>query len=196
MKKKWLAVVPALALVATPLHLQQAEAASENEVVQSAEIPPELKPILDVASEHQPTLQQGSASIEVELVQVKLSHFGFDTNVDGLFGPNTSEQVRAFQSEHELAVDGIVGVNTWTELLHEERKDQFTVEYAIQLAEQELDNDDLVFSSNGELHEDSDGQTYYHLRAQSQDLIDGGGTGTVGFYNVYNNGDVVETDPK
>jgi peptidoglycan hydrolase-like protein with peptidoglycan-binding domain len=37
--------------------------------------------------------------------------------VDGLFGPKTKERVRRFQANENLAVDGIVGRNTWTALL-------------------------------------------------------------------------------
>jgi peptidoglycan hydrolase-like protein with peptidoglycan-binding domain len=37
--------------------------------------------------------------------------------VDGIFGPKTEERVRLFQGNEDLAVDGIVGVNTWTKLL-------------------------------------------------------------------------------
>ena len=72
----------------------------------------------------------------------------------------------------------------------------FTVEAAITYAEIALDNDDLVFSSNGVCHKNSDGKVFYSLKAQSQDLIDDGGTGTVGFYDVYYNGNVVESKPR
>jgi peptidoglycan hydrolase-like protein with peptidoglycan-binding domain len=37
--------------------------------------------------------------------------------VDGLFGPQTDHQVRQFQANENLAVDGVVGTNTWTALL-------------------------------------------------------------------------------
>lgn len=107
MKKKWLAVVPAVALVAAPLFNQTVDAASEDETVQKEEL--------------------------------------------------------------------------------------FTVEDAITYAELALDNDDLVFSSDGVRHKNSDGNVFYSLRAQSQDYMDDGGTGTVGFYDVYQNGDVVES---
>ncbi|MGG3661971.1 hypothetical protein [Bacillus gobiensis] len=92
MKKKWLAVIPAVALVVAPLSFQTV-AASDNGSIQISELPPELEPILNVAPEHQPTLQQGSAGIEVEFVQVTLNHAGFETEVDGLFGVQTDEQV-------------------------------------------------------------------------------------------------------
>jgi peptidoglycan hydrolase-like protein with peptidoglycan-binding domain len=196
MKKKWLVAIPAIALLASPLPFQTADASSENKSVQMSELPPELEPILNVAPEHQPTLQQGSTGIEVEFVQVTLNDSGFETEVDGLFGAQTDEQVRQFQSEHGLAVDGIVGVETWTAMFNEHQEVIFPVEKAITYAEEALDNDDLVFSSDGVLHKDSDGKVFYSLKAQSQDLIDGGGTGTVGFYDVYQNGDVVESKPR
>lgn len=37
--------------------------------------------------------------------------------VDGLFGPVTDQRVRQFQTTEKLAVDGIVGKNTWAALL-------------------------------------------------------------------------------
>jgi peptidoglycan hydrolase-like protein with peptidoglycan-binding domain len=37
--------------------------------------------------------------------------------VDGVFGPKTEERVRWFQGNEGLAVDGVVGTDTWTTLL-------------------------------------------------------------------------------
>ncbi|MGG3703791.1 peptidoglycan-binding domain-containing protein [Priestia megaterium] len=196
MKKKWLVAITATALVASPLSFQTVDASSKNESAQTSELPPELEPILNVAPQHQPTLQQGSTGIEVEFVQVTLNQSGFTTEVDGLFGAQTDKQVCQFQSKHGLAADGIVGVKTWTAMFNEYQEVRFSVEKAITYAEESLDNDDLVFSSDGVLHQDSDGKVFYSLKAQSQDLIDGGGTGTVGFYDVYQNGDVVESTPR
>ncbi|MBD1374017.1 peptidoglycan-binding protein, partial [Hazenella sp. IB182357] len=36
--------------------------------------------------------------------------------VDGVFGAKTEQKVRAFQKANGLAVDGIVGRNTWGKL--------------------------------------------------------------------------------
>lgn len=194
MRKKWLAVIPALALATAPFHLQTAEA-SGNEMVLLSEVSPELQPILNVAPEHQPTLKQGSFGLEVELVQEKLNHFGFETAVDGWFGIKTDKQVRNFQAANDLAVDGIVGVHTWTALIAEDRQTGFSASNAVEFAEKELNNDDLVFSSDGVLHEE-DGKEFYSIKAASQSMIDKGGTGTVGFYDVYSNGDVIESEPQ
>lgn len=194
MKKRWLSAIPVMMLMTAPVSFQTA-AASDHGPVQTAELPKEFKPILSVAPEHQPTTKQGSAGLEVRFIQTTISQAGFETSVDGLFGPKTDEQVRRFQSEHGLAVDGIVGVKTWTALFNEHKKELFSVEEAISLAEEKLNNDDLVFSSNGVIHKDAKGNAYYTLKAQSKNYIENGGSGTVGFYDVYKNGKVIESDP-
>lgn len=201
LKKKWLLAVPAVAvaLVGSPDFNQTVDAAPENESVQQAEseIPAGYETILNWPPEQQPIVKQGSqGSFEVEFIQVMLNHFGFETEVDGIFDSHTDQQVRGLQAENGLAQDGIVGVNTWTVLLEEYQAELFTVESAVAYAEAALDNDDLVFSSNGVLYEDSDGRLFYSLKARSQDYIDNGGTGTIGFYDVYQNGDVVESKPR
>ena len=37
--------------------------------------------------------------------------------MDGIFGPATNNAVRDFQDDHDLAVDGIVGPQTWRMLI-------------------------------------------------------------------------------
>lgn len=53
-------------------------------------------------------------------IQAKLSRLGFSlgrTGIDGVFGPETERAVRAFQQKRSLEVDGIVGPETWHELV-------------------------------------------------------------------------------
>ncbi|MEN3357982.1 MAG: hypothetical protein V7637_1964 [Mycobacteriales bacterium] len=63
------------------------------------------------------TVQQGSNGNAVKAVQSQLTAHGIATSVDGDFGPATNSAVRSFQSSHGLAVDGVVGPNTWQALV-------------------------------------------------------------------------------
>lgn len=63
------------------------------------------------------TLRRGSIGVEVYYLQQKLLSKLYPVTADGLFGPATEAQVRAFQSENALAVDGIVGKNTWAKIV-------------------------------------------------------------------------------
>jgi len=64
-----------------------------------------------------PLLKRGADNNFVFLLQFILNQFGANLNVDGIFGARTEESVRQFQQNNNLAVDGIVGVNTWRTLL-------------------------------------------------------------------------------
>lgn len=56
-------------------------------------------------------LRRGSRGANVRFLQEKLG-----LAVDGIFGPNTEDAVRAFQTKHKLKSDGIVGPVTWGKL--------------------------------------------------------------------------------
>jgi peptidoglycan hydrolase-like protein with peptidoglycan-binding domain len=72
---------------------------------------------LDLADKSDPTLQDGSKGVAVRGLQRMLTTRGFDPGeIDGRFGPKTKAAVNAFQSDHGLDVDGIVGPNTWDSL--------------------------------------------------------------------------------
>ena len=62
-------------------------------------------------------IRQGDSGGAVKILQVGLNAFGYALVSDGIFGPATDNAVRRFQSEHGLAVDGIVGPQTWGVLL-------------------------------------------------------------------------------
>lgn len=65
-----------------------------------------------------PLLACGSMGTIVSLLQSRLNSIGFSCgSVDGMFGQNTKKAVMQFQKSRNLLVDGIVGKNTWTELL-------------------------------------------------------------------------------
>ncbi len=67
-----------------------------------------------------PTLRRGSLSNYVLIAQDDLNTLGFRTNgLDGIFGSGTQNAVREYQRTRGLAVDGIVGCNTWRSLQEE-----------------------------------------------------------------------------
>jgi N-acetylmuramoyl-L-alanine amidase len=65
-------------------------------------------------------LSRGDRGKEVLDVQTRLRGQGFELGregVDGFFGPSTALAVRSFQQRRGLLVDGLVGANTWRELV-------------------------------------------------------------------------------
>lgn len=62
-------------------------------------------------------MHQGADGERVKTVQYLLNAQGSALTVDGSFGPASDSAVRSFQSARSLAVDGIVGSNTWQALV-------------------------------------------------------------------------------
>ncbi|MBR3810337.1 MAG: peptidoglycan-binding protein [Clostridia bacterium] len=62
------------------------------------------------------TISYGSSGEDVRRLQQALNSVGFNLDVDGKFGAKTQSAVRSYQQKNGLAVDGIVGVNTWNSL--------------------------------------------------------------------------------
>jgi hypothetical protein len=81
-----------------------------------------------------PLVRQGDEGERVRTIQFLLGERGFPVTVDGVFGPDTEQAVRSFQaSRSSLAVDGIVGPNTWGELfINRQRGDSGSAVQAIQ----------------------------------------------------------------
>lgn len=66
-----------------------------------------------------PTLRRGSKGEYVTLAQTELIQKGYDCGsfgADGQFGAATEKAVRAFQKQHGLTVDGVIGPKTWAAL--------------------------------------------------------------------------------
>lgn len=74
-------------------------------------IPPVEPPAQSGASPGRPTLRRPTMGEQVKQVQAKLG-----VPIDGNFGPKTEAAVRAFQRDHSLVPDGIVGPKTWATL--------------------------------------------------------------------------------
>lgn len=64
-----------------------------------------------------PTVRSGEHGVLALTVQRLLIHRGFDLVADANFGPGTAAAVEAFQQQRGLAADGIVGEDTWKELV-------------------------------------------------------------------------------
>ncbi|HIW64255.1 MAG TPA: peptidoglycan-binding protein [Candidatus Stackebrandtia excrementipullorum] len=63
------------------------------------------------------TLKQGDSGSAVKALQAQLNAQGSNLVVDGEFGPATKSAVTSFQSAKKIAVDGVVGAQTWQTLL-------------------------------------------------------------------------------
>jgi peptidoglycan hydrolase-like protein with peptidoglycan-binding domain len=64
-----------------------------------------------------PLVRKGDQQHPVQTLQHLLRARGQTLTVDGIFGAKTDAAVRAFQQQKALAVDGIVGPNTWSALI-------------------------------------------------------------------------------
>ena len=61
---------------------------------------------------------------EVKRLQLALKEAGHSVDTDGLFGEGTLKAVKAFQREHGLQDDGVVGSKTWTALARDEESQE------------------------------------------------------------------------
>ncbi len=70
-----------------------------------------------VSAERKATLYWGSRGSDVVTLQARLRAWGYyKGSVDGVFGAETSNAVRAFQRRNGIRVDGVVGSGTWAAL--------------------------------------------------------------------------------
>lgn len=67
----------------------------------------------DGVATSQQTLRKGNRGNDVKQLQSNLRDRGYTVAVDGIFGNKTLEAVKAYQADHGLTVDGVVGKKTW-----------------------------------------------------------------------------------
>jgi peptidoglycan hydrolase-like protein with peptidoglycan-binding domain len=67
-----------------------------------------------------PILKVGNTGKSVFELQTRLNNIEANLVVDGIFGRKTLEAVQQFQRKYGLVADGIVGPNTWKEILNQE----------------------------------------------------------------------------
>lgn len=65
----------------------------------------------------QQVLRQGDTGGAVRIAQGGLNGLGYRLVADGIFGPATDAATRRFQSDRGLAVDGIIGEQTWAAMM-------------------------------------------------------------------------------
>lgn len=71
-----------------------------------------------------PMLKYGQTGQDVKTLQMALNTIGYGLVEDGIFGQGTMAAVKDYQGRAGLAVDGIVGDQTWGALLLEASKQQ------------------------------------------------------------------------
>lgn len=66
-----------------------------------------------------PMLKIGYYGPAVSAMQAALAYHGFlsVSKITGGFGTETEKAIKQFQKQHKLEIDGICGINTWTELI-------------------------------------------------------------------------------
>ena len=69
-----------------------------------------------------PVIKSGSNGHPIKTLQYLLGARGHSVVVDGVFGPKSRAAVKAFQANHGLGADGIVGPITWAALVVQVKK--------------------------------------------------------------------------
>ena len=70
---------------------------------------------IDEADQSEPVLKIGSTGLPVRRAQKRMSLVGYDVGgVDGRYGTHMEAAVKKLQQQRGLAVDGVVGLQTWS----------------------------------------------------------------------------------
>jgi hypothetical protein len=116
---------------ATTLPVASSPAASSTSIGGATTLPASSAPVVDATdsvpagattipgrtvADPSDNVVLGDTGPGVEEIQTALRAHGFKVVVDGDFGPQTDEAVRAFQKQSGIKQDGIVGAITWSKL--------------------------------------------------------------------------------
>lgn len=75
------------------------------------------KPACSGTTAGYPTVRRGCVNTYVLILQDALNALGYSTRtLDGKFGPNTENALKAYQRQSGLTADGICGCNTWKKI--------------------------------------------------------------------------------
>ncbi|MDS0524550.1 peptidoglycan-binding protein [Clostridium sp. SHJSY1] len=66
---------------------------------------------------YSPTLKLGTKGEITKVLQILLNRKGYSLAIDGIFGTATQNAVKSFQRSKGLSEDGVVGSNTWRNIL-------------------------------------------------------------------------------
>ena len=70
---------------------------------------------IDEADQSEPVLKLGSTGLPVRRAQKRMSLVGYDVGgVDGRYGTRTEAAVKNLQQQRGVAVDGVIGPQTWS----------------------------------------------------------------------------------
>ena len=79
---------------------------------------------------HSQLLSVGNQGADVRTLQTIMTNLGYNPGtVDGIFGELTRQAVQRFQSNHNLAADGMVGQETYNALARELAKQGDTLKH-------------------------------------------------------------------
>lgn len=106
-------------------------------------------------------LRTGDNSMHVYHVQRLLTHQNIETETDGIFGPETHENVKHYQQKHDLQVDGIIGPETMGHMMenmdpqdHQHMMNNDRNDSHHQMGESTDGHGGMNHSSSGEVPED------------------------------------------
>lgn len=97
-------------------------------------------------------LDYGSKGDDVKNLQSTLNAKGYSLDVDGSYGPKTQAAVKDYQSKNNLAVDGVVGNQTWTSLLGSNNASQNTAPSANKTTTSNYNQSALVQAAQNRLN--------------------------------------------